>query len=253
MNREKRQGATLASAIGSEWAKLWSVSTSTACLLAGLALTGVFAFYYASIARINAHPLQPLGNAPVSALTLGQFTLLVLAMATVTGEYATGSARASLLWVPVRARLHLAKSAVTAAVAFAAGTGFGAVGLAVAWGPFGGRATFDAAQSATQVLAMGVYCALLAVLAVGVALALRTAAAALSVLVVLVAGLPVMCTGLGGPLLTAVNDLLPQTAGTYFMRGGDTPYPAPVGLLIVLGWAVAAHLAGLVVLRRRDA
>ncbi len=243
----------LAQAVGAEWAKLWSVRTAAVCLLAGLVLTGVFTFYYGSVARINAHPLQPLGNAPVSSLTLGQFALLVLAAATVTSEYATGSARASLLWVPVRTRLHLAKSAVAAAVALAAGVAFGVVGLAVAWRPFGGRATFDTAQSAAQVLAMGVHCALLAVLAVGVAFALRTAAAAMSVLVVLVAGLPVLCTGLGGPFLLAVNDLLPQTAGTYFMRGGDTPYPASVGLLVVAGWAVAAHLAGRTVLRRRDA
>ncbi|MFJ2738808.1 ABC transporter permease [Streptomyces sp. NPDC087440] len=250
---EQPRTATLAQAIGCEWAKLWSVRTTAACLLAGLALTGVFTFYYGSIARINAYPLQPLGNAPVSSLTLGQFALLILAMATVTSEYATGSARASLLWVPVRARLHLAKSAVTAAVACAAGVVFGVVGLAVAWGPFGGRATFDAAEAAVQVLGMGVYCALLAVLAVGVAFALRTAAPAMSVLVVLVAGLPALCTGLGGPFLLAVNDVLPQTAGTYFLRGGEAPYPAPVGLLIVLGWAFAAHVAGLTVLRSRDA
>ncbi|CAM5294215.1 ABC transporter [Streptomyces avidinii] len=247
-------GGGLVGAIGAEWTKLWSVRTPYACLLAGVALTGVFTFYYGSLARINDKPVQPLGNAPVSSVVLGQFAVVVLAMATVTSEYATGSARTSLLWVPVRHRVLVAKSVVAGAVSFIAGALFAVLGMAVAWTPFRGHASFVPAEAASQALATALYCALVAVLTVGASFALRTAAATLPALFLLLYGLPVTCQALGGPLLLSVDDFLPQTAGGHFMHGGTgAPYGAPAGILIVLAWTAAAHWAGRYVLGRRDA
>ncbi|MFI1284252.1 ABC transporter permease [Streptomyces sp. NPDC020858] len=243
----------LVGAIGAEWTKLWSVRAPYACLLAGLLLTGVFTYYYGSLARINDKPIQPLGNAPVSSVVLGQFVIVVLAMTTVTGEYATGSVRTSLQWVPVRHRMQLAKAVVAAVVAFAAGVLFAVLGMAVAWTSFRGHAVFDPATAISQVLAMGLYCALTAVLTVGVSFALRAGAGTLSALFVLIFALPAMCTALGGPFLLTVHDYLPQTAGSHFMLAdGRAPYPTVAAILIVLAWTAAAHLAGRFVLRRRD-
>ncbi|MFD6973241.1 ABC transporter permease [Streptomyces sp. NPDC059949] len=243
----------LVGAIGAEWTKLWSVRAPYACLLAGLLLTGVFTFYYAALARINDQPIQPLGNAPVSSVVLGQFVIVVLAMTTVTGEYATGSVRTSLQWVPVRHRMQLAKAVVAAVVAFAAGVLFAVLGMAVAWTPFRGHAVFDPATAIPQALAMGLYCALTAVLTVGVSFALRAAAGTLAALFVLIFALPALCTALGGPFLLTVHDYLPQTAGSHFMLAdGRAPYPTVAALLIVLAWTAAAHLTGRFVLRRRD-
>ncbi|MGW0391240.1 hypothetical protein ACWDYJ_10110 [Streptomyces sp. NPDC003042] len=175
-------------------------------------------------------------------------------MAMVTSEYATGSVRTSLLWVPVRNHVHLAKSLVAAAVAFAAGVLFAVLGMAVAWTPFRGHAALDPGKAIAQTLAMGLYCALIAVLAVGVSFALRTAAGTLPAVIVLISVLPSMCTALGGPLLLAVNGYLPQTAGGHLMlNDGRAPYPPSAAILIVVAWTVAAHLAGRLVLRRRDA
>ncbi|MEJ8640370.1 ABC transporter permease [Streptomyces sp. MS1.HAVA.3] len=246
-------GGGFAGAVGAEWTKLWSVRAPYACLLAGLLLTGFFTFYYGSLARINDKPIQPLGNAPVSSVVLGQFVIVVLAMTTVTGEYATGSVRTSLQWVPVRHRMQLAKAVVAAAVAFAAGVVFAVLGMAVAWMPFQGHAVFDPATALSQVLAMGLYCALTAVLTVGVSFALRAAAGTLSALFVLIFALPAMCTALGGTFLLTVHDYLPQTAGNHFMLAdGHAPYPTVAAILIVLAWTAAAHLTGRFVLRRRD-
>ncbi|MEU9083806.1 ABC transporter permease [Streptomyces sp. NPDC048357] len=246
-------GGGFAGAVGAEWTKLWSVRAPYACLLAGVLLTGVFTFYYGAIAHINDEPVQALGNAPVSSVALGQFVIVVLAMSTVTAEYSTGSVRTSLQWVPVRHRIQLAKAVVTAAVAFAAGALFAVLGMAVAWTPFRGHAVFDPAEAASQVLAMGLYLALTAVLTVGLSFALRTAAGTLSAVFVLISVLPSMCTALGGPVLLTVYDYLPQSAGAHFMRAdGDAPYPTAVGLLIVVAWTAAGHLAGRAVLRRRD-
>ncbi|MFJ4861833.1 MULTISPECIES: ABC transporter permease [unclassified Streptomyces] len=246
-------GGGFAGAVGAEWTKLWSIRTPYACLLVGVLLTAVFTFYYGSIARINDKPVQPLGNAPVSSVILGQFVVVVLAMTVVTSEYATGSVRTSLQWVPVRHRLHLAKAVVAAAVSFAAGVLFAVLGMAVARAPFRGHATFEPGKALSQALAMGLYCALVAVLTVGVAFAVRTAVGTLSAVFGLISALPTICTGLGGPVLLAVNDLLPQTAGGHFMLAdGDAPYPPAAALLIMLAWVAAAHLTGRFVLRRRD-
>lgn len=55
-------------------------------------------------------------------------------------------------------------------------------------------------------------------------------------------------------MLLAINAHMPQTVGGYFMLGdGEAPFPDAVSVLILLVWAVAAHVAGLCVLRRRDA
>lgn len=55
-------------------------------------------------------------------------------------------------------------------------------------------------------------------------------------------------------MLLAINAYMPQTAGGHFMLGdGEAPFPDAVSVLILLVWAVAAHVAGLCVLRRRDA
>ncbi|MET9429892.1 MULTISPECIES: ABC transporter permease [unclassified Streptomyces] len=241
-------------AVGAEWTKLWSVRAPYLCLAAALAVTGVFTFYYGSIARINDHPVQPVGHAAVSSTVLVQFAVVILAMLTITSEYTTTSMSSSLLWVPVRRRVQAAKALVTALVSVTAGTVCAAVGTAVAWDPFAGRASFDAGETAGQVLAVGAYYAFIAVMTVGVSFATRNAAGALTVLVTLLWALPSMLVGLGGQTLLAINDWLPHSAGAAFMRGGtDAPYSPATAVLVLLAWTLAAHLAGLYVLRRRDA
>ncbi|MEU7280413.1 ABC transporter permease [Streptomyces sp. NPDC045431] len=241
-------------AVAAEWTKLWSVRAPYLCLAAALVATGVFTFYYGSIARINDHPVQPVGHAAISSTVLVQFAVVILAMLTVTSEYTTTSMSASLLWVPVRRRVQLAKALVTALVTFTAGTVCAALGTAVAWDPFSGRASFDAAETVGQTLSVGVYYAFIAVMTVGVSFATRHAAGTLTVLFTLLWALPSMLVGLGGPALFAINDWLPHSAGGIFMRGGaGAPYGTATALLVLLAWTFAAHLAGLYVLRRRDA
>ncbi|MER7519116.1 ABC transporter permease [Streptomyces sp. NPDC126499] len=252
--RLPRASGGLVGAVAAEWTKLWSVRSASLCLLAGLVITGVFTFYYASIARINDHPVQPVGNAAATSAVVSQFVVVIMATVAVTSEYTTGTVRPSLLWVPRRHRVQAAKALVTAAVAFLGGTGYAVVGSAVAWGAFDGRAAFDAGTALGQALAFGLYQALVAVLTVGVAFATRHPAGALSILTTLLWALPSVLLGLGSETLATVNDALPYAAGDHFMRvGADAPYSSASSVLIVAAWAAAAHAAGLYVLRRRDA
>ncbi|ALC31764.1 ABC transporter permease [Streptomyces sp. CFMR 7] len=247
-------GGGLPGAVRAEWTKLRSLRSPYICLSAGALLTVVFTFYYGSIARINDHPVQPLGNAAVASVVLVQFAVVVLAMVAVTSEYTTGSVRSSLLWVPVRRHVLLAKSLVAGVVGFGAGLLYAVLGMAVAWPSFDGHASFDAAEATAQALAMAAVLALTAVLSVGVSFALRNAAGALSALFGLLSALPALCVGLGGTFLLTVDSYLPQTAGGHFMLGdGGAPYPRWAGLLIVAAWAAVAQLAGRALLVRRDA
>ncbi|MFD3516415.1 ABC transporter permease [Streptomyces sp. NPDC058657] len=247
-------GGGFVGAFASEWTKLWTIRTPYVCLLAGLIVTAIFTFYYGSIARINDKPIQPVGNASVSSVVLTQFALVVLAMTMVTSEYSTSSVRTSLLWVPVRHHVQLAKALLGALVGFITGAVWAVLGIALAWGPFQGHASFELSKAVYQTLAMGVYSALVCVMTVGVSFALRTAAGAVAMIFFVVSALPGMLVGLGGPVLLAINEYMPQTVGGYFMLGnGRAPFPDAVSLLILLVWAVAAHVAGLFVLRRRDA
>lgn len=240
--------------LASEWTKLRSVRAPYLALLAGLVVTGVFTFYYASIARINALPVQPVGNAATASAVVTQFAFVVMATVAVTSEYSTGTVRATLLWVPRRHRVQAAKALVVGAVACVGGAVFAAAGTAVAWGTFQGRASFAVGITIGQILAVGVYQGLVAVLTVGVAFATRHPAGALSVLAALLWALPSVFLGLGGDTLAAVNDRMPYGAGDHFMRAGSTaPYSSATAVLIVAAWAAAAYSAGLYVLRRRDA
>ncbi|MCX4692914.1 ABC transporter permease [Streptomyces sp. NBC_01408] len=248
------RGGGFAGAVGAEWTKLWSIRTPYVCLLVGLLVTVIFCYYYGAISEINDKPIQPVGNAPVSAVILTQFAVLVLAMTMVTSEYATSSVRTSLMWVPVRHRVQLAKALVGSVVGFVLGIVYSVIGVALAWSPFQGHASFDMSKVTAQVLAVGVYCALVGVMSVGVAFALRTAAATVAVLFFIISALPSMLTGLGGDFLLVLNDYMPQTAGGVFMLGKDNaPYSPMGGLLIVVVWAVASHVVGTYVLRKRDA
>ncbi|WP_260613425.1 ABC transporter permease [Streptomyces sp. WAC07061] len=250
----RRPPGGFAGEIASEWTKLWSVRAPGLALLAGLVITAVFAYYYASIARINELPVQPVGNAAAASAVVTQFAFVVMATVAVTSEYSTGTIRATLLWVPRRHRVQAAKALVVGAVAGVGGAAFAAVGTAVAWGAFEGRASFAAGTALGQVLAVGVYQGLVAVLAVGVAVATRHPAGALSILAALLWALPSVLLGLGGDSLAAMNDRMPYGAGDHFMRAGSTaPYSSATAVLIVAAWAAAAYSAGLYVLRRRDA
>jgi hypothetical protein len=246
-------GGGLLGAIASEWTKLWTTRTAYICVIIAVVVEVIFTFYYGAIARINNHPLQPVGNAPISAIALVQYMVVVLAMTSVTSEYGTGSIRATLLWVPVRHREHLAKVVVNVVIAFVLGVVLGALGMVVAWQTFKGHAVFHMGNVVPQLLAMGLYLSLIAVFTVGVSFALRTAAAALATTFFLVTALPGMLAGIGGPVLLFINDYMPQTAGGPFMLGRSDPYAPIVGIIVVTAWAIAAHVAGWAVLRKRDA
>lgn len=248
----------LRAAVGAEWIKLWTTRTIWWALLAALVLMLAGAGQYAVYATNGDLPADllrdgrtPAGTVAVLAVAVAQLAFVALAMLTVTSEYSTGTMRATLSWIPSRGRLLTAKCAVVAAVTFVAGAVAGLLGALVAVPVLGDDGTNGGIARAS--LAIGGYLTLLAVLATGLAAALRGPVVTLVILLLLVVVLPPILQGPGLAVLDAIADALPGVAGDHFLRGDTDPYPPAVGLLILAGWAGAAVLAGWAALQRRDA
>jgi hypothetical protein len=251
----KARRAGLSHAVLSEWTKLWTVRSTWFCLLASIVLMGIYAFYYGRLAAIAHDPVQPVGNAPKSAMVLVQFAIVVLAMQVVTSEYSTSSIRSTLLWVPVRARLLAAKSVLIGGVAFVAGVVLGVEGVLVAWPSFSFSeyATFQPGQVLADVLLSGVYAALVSIFTIGIAFALRSAAGVLATVFMILAALPGTLLASGSAIMISIYHYLPTSAGGHFMKGEHDPYGPVAGFFIVVGWALLSCLIGYTVLRKRDA
>ena len=247
----------LRAAIAAEWTKLWTTRTVWWALLAAAVLMTAAAGQYALYADhgdlpadLLRHGRVPAGAIAVLATGLTQLAFAGLALLTMTGEYSTGTIRSTLAWVPSRGRLVAAKCAVVAAVTFVAGTLTALLGALVAIplldNAFLGGLPGDA-------VAIGGYLTLIAVLATGLATALRGPVVTLVVILLLVVLLPPILQTPDVPALNAVAAALPGEAGTHFLRGDTHPYPAATGLLILAAWATAATLTGWQALRHRDA
>ncbi|MBE1536330.1 ABC transporter permease subunit [Actinomadura algeriensis] len=260
-------GGGFRGALAAEWIKLWSVRSTWWGLAAAVALMGLVCVILATdiamdnrtvkgggaaAAGVEAPGVVAVSGIPVGAVDLVQFVVLALAILTVTGEYATGSIRTTLQCVPLRGRMLAAKASVVAAVTFPVGAVLVLVGAGVAAPLLGRWGRLDAGGLVRDALAAGVYLALVSVLMVGVAVMLRSAAAALTTAFLFMLVVPMTLANARSQVLKDVGDALPATAGRYFM-GGDGPYPAAAAAAIVAVWAAVFLWAGAVVLRRRDA
>ncbi|MEE6312049.1 ABC transporter permease [Plantactinospora veratri] len=254
-------GGGLPGAVASEWTKLWSVRSVWWCLLSSALLmaatAGQLAIYVANGNTdddpVNDRGVLAVGRIAVDAVELTQFAVIALALLVITSEYANGTIRTTLQWIPSRSRLLLAKTTVVAGVTLGTGVLLGVLGAAVAAPVLGEWGRFEPAESVGDVLGLAGYLALIAVFTLGLGAALRSAVGTLVTVFLLLAVVPATLRLPDLGPLNAIADALPGSAGLHFLRGESESYPAVAGLLILIGWAVAALLAGLAVLRRRDA
>ncbi|MBN6056779.1 ABC transporter permease, partial [Nonomuraea sp. RK-328] len=247
----------LGRAVGAEWVKLRSVRSTWWCLAGAMALMVLGAVTLGAgeatdLARAGAGEARLTASDPVvSASALVQFALVAMATLVITSEYASRGIWGTLQAVPVRGRVLAAKALVVAPVTAVAGV--------LSAGVFRVRVALPPAEVALDLLRMGVFCALVSVMTVGVGAAVRSAAGALSVVFMLLMGVPMILLMTGGPVALEASLRMPLFAGLAFMdsadniTGGPIPYPPGEGLAWLVGWTAAALAAGHTVLRRRDA
>ena len=196
-------------------------------------------------------------------LTLGQLVVLVLAALAVTGEYRHGTIRVSFLAVPNRTTALLAKTAVVALASGVVGliAGLAGRGTVLLVQPDAGLAELGSGPWRAVAGSAAVF-ALSAVVAIAVAILLRSTAGSLSlllgwVLVVesVVASLPRVGDDIGRwlPFANADHFLYagPRDPGSIFDAG--MPFGPWGALAYFAGIAAALLVAALWVVKRRDA
>ncbi|MEU2794178.1 ABC transporter [Streptomyces sp. NPDC007100] len=254
------RGGGFPGAVAAEWTKLWSLRSTWVILAAAVSMEGGYVFFQALSVKsqhISGRPDAATSSAPesaVDAVVVSQLAVIALAVLVIAGEYASGSMRTTLQWIPVRTRMLLAKCAVVAPVLFATGALMGLVGVVLADRILGQYGTpYSTGSALRAILGMGAVLALCGVLTIGFGAVLRSVAGTLTVSFVLLLALPMLLQMSKMAGIEQAVDFMPSMAGLRFMLSEEVYYPPTLGLFIVAAWAVGALIAGHVALRRRDA
>jgi ABC-2 type transport system permease protein len=254
-------GNGLGNAVRAEWTKLWTVRSTATNLVAAAVLATLLGMQYGwGLAYDNTHlepgevaERQPIGAFGDSAMLIVQVIIAAFALLPVTSEYATGSIRSTLQWVPVRRYVVVAKAAVLTPVLF--GYGVVVAGLAsVAGGVTAGSwADWGAAAFVGDLLSVGFYAVVAGLFSTGIAWVIRSTAGTLTVSFLLLLVAPLMLAQSSLRALVWSAALLPGGAGQNLLSGATDPLAPAAGAVVLIAWAVGGLALGATVLRRRDA
>ena len=260
--------AGLRDALHAEWTKLRTAPGTFGLLVAAVALTVAVSAAAAAATRC---PAAGCGQDPakvgLTGVYLGQVVVAVVAVLAISGEYSSGMIRTTLAAMPRRTTVLAAKAALVTGLTLAAGT------VAVLGSLLAGRLIlpgrgFTAAHGfAPLSLADGpvlraaagsvLYLALIALLGLGVASAVRDSAVAIGIVLGLLYLFPIVAAVVSDPHVQRhLQQVAPMTAGleiqaTTGLR--SLPLSPWAGLGVLAAWAAAALLAGGLLLRLRDA
>jgi ABC-2 type transport system permease protein len=251
-----------------EWTKLRTLASTGWLLLAAAALTVVLSAAADAAATCPAgRCLADPAKLSLTGVQAGQAVVAVIAVLAVSGEYSTGMIRTTLTAMPRRLTVLAAKAALIAGLVLVAGA------AAVLACLLAGRLIlpghgFTAAHGYPP-LSLGdgpvlraacgsvLYLALIALLSLGAAAAVREAAVAIGLVLGLLYLFPVVASVAANPHWQRhLEQVGPMTAGLDIQATtglNSLPLTPWQGLGVLAAWAAAALLAGALVLRCRDA
>jgi ABC-2 type transport system permease protein len=255
------------SALRAEWTKLSTLAGTWWLLLAVIALTAAVGAGAASAATCQAAGCgQDPAKIALSGIDLSQAVVAILAVLAISGEYSTGMIRTTLTAIPRRITVLAAKAVVVAGVALAAGAiGVLASMLAVRLIlPGRGFTLVHGYPSLTLMngpdlraaVGSAVYLALIALLALGVATAVRDSAVSVGLVLALLYLFPVIASALNPHWSRHLQQIGPMSAGLSIQATADLrslPLTPWQGLGVLALWAAGALLIGGLALRFRDA
>ncbi|MGC9220041.1 MAG: ABC transporter permease subunit [Solirubrobacteraceae bacterium] len=255
---------TLTRVIRSEWTKLWSLrSTRWSLLLAFVAQAGIGPLAAAiTMAHWGQQGHLEIFNPIDRSLrgwTLAQLAVAVLGVMVVSGEYATGMIRSSLLAVPRRWPVLLAKIVVFAAVTLVLMLVAALIGFYVSQAIFTQHhvnVTLAAPNAARAVVETALFTTFTGMFCIGLAAIIRRTAGGIAAFVALFFVLPGITGLLPTSTVNAINPYLPTTIAstmTSAVTGGPHTFSAWGSGALLAGYAVAANLIGAALLLRRDA
>jgi ABC-2 type transport system permease protein len=255
-------------ALYAEWTKLCTLAGTIWLLCATIALT------VALSAAAAAATTCPSGGCAVdlpklslTGVQLGQALVAILAVLAISSEYSTGMIRTTFTAMPRRPTVLAAKATIVSGVVLAAGA-VAALGCLLAgrlilpghgFTPAHGYALLSLADGPVLRAAAGsvAYLALIALLSLGAATAVRDSAVAIGIVLGLLYLFPIIIQVVTNPHWQRhLKQLAPMTAGLAIQATTNLhslPISPWAGLGVLAAWAAAALLAGGLLLRLRDA
>ncbi|MEU0433173.1 ABC transporter permease subunit [Streptomyces sp. NPDC006290] len=240
---------SFAPALRAEWIKIRTLRSLVWGLLAVLAATVAFSAL-AGLDDSGEGDFDPLFST-FFGVSFGQIAAITFGAQAVSAEYQGGALRVSLSAVPDRGRWFLAKTVAIGGPALVVGLVTGVASLIVGTSVLGSRANgLTGAEELRGVVGCGIYLALMALFAAGLAAVLRSGVATLSILIPFLLIVSFVVGGASG----SVADFLPDKAGqTVLYETADGALGPWSGLAVTALWTAAALGAGAWCVRRRDA
>jgi ABC-2 type transport system permease protein len=255
-------------ALHAEWTKLRTLAGTRWLLPAAAALTVAVGAAAAAATRCPAGACaDDPAKISLTGIYLGQAVVAVLAVLAVSGEYGTGMIRLTLAAAPRRLTVLAAKAAVVTGLTLAAATAAALASLLAGGlilpghgiGPSRGYPALSLGDGPVLRAGLGsvLYLALIALLSLGAATALRDAAVSIGAVLGLLYLFPIAAAVAGSPSVTRhLEQIGPMTAGLDIQAttGLSTlPLSPWAGLGVLAAWAAAALLLGGTLLHLRDA
>jgi ABC-2 type transport system permease protein len=249
----------------SEWTKLWSLRSTRWTLLAAVLSMGLGIV----VAAAQMNRWSSLGSAErasfdaidmgVGGYNLAQLAIGILGVLVISGEYATGMIRSSLMAVPRRVPVLAAKVGVFAAVTFVLMlvatliAFFGAQAVVAGHGLDQGLGDSHALR---VVVGTALFLTVLGALGIGIGALIRNTAGGITVFVGLVFVLPGLIGLLPSGIADSVRPYLPLNAGTTIATSTFEagPHLSPWGgFAVFCAFTAVVLVAASVRLVRRDA
>jgi ABC-2 type transport system permease protein len=261
-----RTGAPMA-ALRAEWTKLRTLPGTWWLLLAVIAVTAAVGIGADTAATCSAAGCgQDPARIALSGVDLSQAVVAILAVLAISGECSTGMIRTTLTAMPRRLSVLGAKAVVLSALTLAAGAA-GVLASMLAgrlvlpgrgFTPLHGYPPLSLTSAPDLRAAAGsvLYLSLIALLALGVAAAVRDSAVSIGLVLALLYLFPVIASALNPHWSRHLEQIGPMSAGLSIQataRLRSLPLAPWQGLGVLALWAAGALLIGAAALRLRDA
>ncbi|MFI0897650.1 ABC transporter permease [Streptomyces sp. NPDC020983] len=248
----------------SEWIKMRSLRSTFFTLIAAVvALVGLGALFSAFTAGHWDHmsvreraSFEP-GLTSLRGYFLAQLAVGVLGVLMVSGEYATGTIRASLTAVPRRLPVLWAKATLYVAVTWALMTAGAFAAFLVGQALLSSQhveTSLGAPGELRQVMGLGLYLTVVGLLGVAIGALIRNTAGGIATVFGLLLVVPVLAEALPASWGDRIDQWLPSNAGQSVLalhREAHTLAPW-TGFAVFCLYAVVTLAAAAVLLRRRD-
>ena len=271
----ERERVTFLNVLRSEWIKVTTLRSTiillsiTVVVMIGLAALYAWSTAVAAGFQDEAGAMGPEGigadmqqmayDAPSSGVIFGQLLIASLAVVLIASEYTTGMIRSTMVAVPTRIPALLAKTLVTAVVAFVVGVAAAFASYFIAQpllAPENLEFGLDAPGVLASIINTGTFLALVAIMGVAIGALLRSTAGGVVTIIGLLFVLGIIVSLFSG-LADWIPDaarFLPDSAGARLVstQTGEGQLTQLQGGLVMAAWAAGLLAAAALVVKKRD-